>query len=63
MFMERKNPHLKMSRLPKGIYRFSTIPIRILMKYFTELEQIFQKFIWNYKRPCIATVIMRKEQT
>ena len=51
MFMERKNPHLKMSRLPKGIYRFSTIPIRIAMEYFTELEKMFQKFIWNNKDP------------
>ena len=30
------------------------------MMYFTKLEQIFQKFIWNHKRSCIATVILRK---
>ena len=50
-----------MCMLPKAICRVNEIPIKIPMMYFTKLEEIFQKFTCNHKRPCVATVILGKK--
>jgi hypothetical protein len=49
---------VQMTILPKAIYRFNTISIKIPTQFFIELEKAFCKFIWNIKKLSIVKLFL-----
>ena len=63
MLMDSQDQHCKMAILPKAIYRFNAIPIKIPTQFFNKLERTFGRLIWNNKKPRIVKTLLKDKRT
>jgi hypothetical protein len=54
---------VKLAILPKAIYRFNEIPIKIPTKLFKDMKRAILKFIWKGKKLRIVETILNNNRT